>query len=183
MIHRKEPPYAGTTIAVEKTWAEIERLLMDYGAEAVRRTRLKNGSTTIEFALTTDTGGVTKQFVCQITQPTITRKRRRKVNNQWGRPITTVVNEDDDAAAARLTHWYIKSLLEAAAYGLMSVEKVFMTHIKFQLGDGTTTTAGELMERSMVDGKAPTISGFDHAQPALPEKRQPAQVIEASAEQ
>ena len=175
-IARREPPYAGTTVPTETTWAQVEKLLMDYGAEAVRKTRMKDGGTTIEFVLTTDTGGVQQRFACQITSPMIIRKRKGMVKNEWGGTRRGIVTTTDEAAAARLSLWYIKSLLEAASYGLVSVERVFMPFIKFSLPDGRTTTAGEIMERAIQEGKAPTIGGFDHYVPALPEKK--AQVID-----
>ena len=35
-ILKRDPPYAGTTVPPETTWAQVENLLLDYGAEAVR---------------------------------------------------------------------------------------------------------------------------------------------------
>ena len=43
-ILKRDPPYAGTTVPPETTWAQVEKLLLDYGAEAVRRTRVKGGA-------------------------------------------------------------------------------------------------------------------------------------------
>ena len=124
-IIKRDPPYAGTTVPPETTWAQVENLLLDYGAEAVRRTRVKGGATIIEFVLTTDNGGVVNQFACQITSPTITRRRKGLIKNEWGGTQRGVVTTTDDAAAARLSLWYIKSLLEAASYGLVSAERAF----------------------------------------------------------
>ena len=177
-ILKRDPPYAGTTVPPETTWAQVEKLLLDYGAEAVRRTRVKGGATIIEFVLTTDNGGVVNQFACQITSPTITRRRKGLRKNEWGGTQRGVVTTTDDAAAARLSLWYIKSLLEAASYGLVSAERAFMPFIKFALPNGGTTTAGEIMEQAIREGKAPTIGGFDHYVPALPEKKEGRKVID-----
>lgn len=167
-FRRSEPPYEDTGVAPSRTWAQVQELLAGYGAEAVRITQTMGGVTTVEFILATSTGGVERRFVCSVTSPVIVRERRRLIKDSGGYSHRETVHEKDPAAEARMTYWYIKSLLEAASFGMMSVERVFMTHIKFALPDGSTVTAGEVMERAIGEGKAPTVQGFDQMRPALP---------------
>lgn len=179
-IVRKEPPYEGSTVAPTLTRAQVEKLLLEYGAEAVRWTTMKDGSASVEFIIETATGGVAKRFACRISTPSITRTRKRLVKPYEGSSYTEkrVVQERDQTAEYRLLHWYVKSLVEAASYGLMSVERVFFTHILFTLPDGTSTTAGEIAERAISRGQAPVVPGFD-AQPALPPPKEGQKAMDA----
>ena len=168
-IKMREPPYEKTTVASSVTKAQIEKLLLEAGADAVRWTTGKDGSATLEFIIETQVEGVHRRFGVQIKSPTIIREHRRLVKEPgWYSAQKRLVHERDNAAEARMMHWYVKSLVEAAQFGLMSVEQVFASHITVSLPSGETTTVGEVMERSVRTGRLPTIEGFDQARPALP---------------
>ena len=168
-LRKLQAPYEGTTVAPSITKAQIEKLLLEAGAEAVRWTTGKDGSSVLEFILETDAQGVQRRFGVQIKSPTIIRERRRMVKEPgWYSAQKKLVHERDNAAEARMVHWYVKSLVEAAQFGLASVEQIFASHITVSLPSGETTTVGEVMEKSVRTGRLPTIEGFDQAGPALP---------------
>ena len=150
MLVKKEQPYAQTEVPVERTKAQIERMLLDAGAEAVRITTMATGEVTVEFVLETKVGGIQKKFGVQLKSPLIERERGTKYNR---------FTERDQKAEVRMLHWYLKSLLEAAQYGLMSVERIFFSHIMFHLSDGSTATAGEMAAQALIGGNPALLPG------------------------
>jgi hypothetical protein len=154
-VVRREPPYRDTHTPVSATRGAIEKLLLDYGAEGVRTTSLRDGTTHVEFVLETETGGVLRRFACRVGTPVIMRKR-------GGAHVR------DNAAEMRMVYWYLKSLVEAASFGLMSAERVFFSHIVFALPGGGDATAGEIAERAIASGKALPVPGFGGAAAIAP---------------
>ena len=150
MLVNKEQPYAQTEVPVERTKAQIERMLMDAGAEAVRITTMATGEVTVEFVLETEMHGVRKKFGVQLKSPLIERQRGSRYNK---------FTERDYRAEIRMLHWYLKSLLEAAQYGLMSTERIFFSHIMFHLPDGSTATAGEMAAQALIGGNPALLPG------------------------
>ncbi len=172
VVHR-EPPYEKSPTPAERSKMEIEKLLLNYGAEGVRMTTMKDGRVMVEFVLETETGGTARRFACRVETPLIERERSRLVKEPGayyaGRK--TII-ERDTRAELRLLYWYLKALVEASAYGLLSAERTFYSHIVFSLPDGTQATAGEVAEKMISEGKAPVIPGFgESARPALPGPR------------
>lgn len=150
MLVTKEPPYAGSEVPVERTKAQIERMLLDAGAEAVRITTMASGEVTVEFVLETELSGIHKKFGVQIKSPLIERKKGTRYNR---------FIERDQKAELRMLHWYLKSLLEAAQYGLMSTERIFFSHIMFRLSDGSTATASEMAANALISGSPALMPG------------------------
>ncbi len=165
---RREPPYEGSVVPPERSKAQIEKLLLDHGAEGVRITTLRGGAVQVEFVIEVESKGVRSRFACRIDSPTIERHVKRMVKDQYGYATKKLVTERDMTAELRLMHWYIKSLVEAASYGLLSAERIFMSHILFALPEGGQATAGEIIERAVAEGRAPTVLGFSgESRPAL----------------
>ena len=151
MLKRKDPPYSGTEVPAARTESQIKQMLMDSGAEAVRITSTNMGEVTIEFILETEIQGVQKKFAVRLKSPEIYRTRGRKYQKIAMRDVN---------AELRLLHWYTKSLLEAAQYGLMAVEEIFFSHILFTLPNGQTATASEMASRALVEGKQAALPGL-----------------------
>ena len=182
-VARKEPPYESTTVPIERSKTAIEKLLMDYGAEGVRMTTMRNGTVSVEFILETEANGVRRRFFCRVDTPVIERKHQEMVKEP-GRyfPEKKTVTERDPRAELRMVYWYLKALTEAATYGLMSAERTFFSHILFALPDGSQSTAGELAEQAIGDGRAPTVPGFGEAtRPALAAPRNRGNVQDAES--
>ena len=150
MLVGKEQPYAQSQVPVERTKAQIERMLLDAGAEAVRITTMATGEVTVEFVLETKVGGIQKKFGVQLKSPLIERQRGSRYNR---------FTERDQKAEIRMLRWYLKSLLEAAQYGLMSTERIFFSHIMFHLADGSTATAGEMAAQALIGGDPLLLPG------------------------
>lgn len=134
----KEPPYADTEISWQHTRIDIEGILQKYGAVGIRWTRMQNLDDLLEFMVMVDVQGMKKEITVAVSPPHIFRKRR-----PGGRgPIITT--EDKNQEYRLLFHW-IKSKLEAVAWGLSSMEHEFLSEISLNLPDGSHITVGQVI--------------------------------------
>lgn len=151
MLKPRDPPYRGSQVAPERTKSEIEKMLFTAGAEAVQITSTANGDVEVQFILETEVQGIRKKFAVRLRTPEIFRDR-----NRGGR-----IHERDRTAEMRMLHWYLKSLLEAAQFGLMAAEEIFFSHILFKLSDGSTATASEMAAQALIGGSPAMLPGVN----------------------
>lgn len=144
-----KPFYKSTTISPERSKAEIEKLLKDFGI-TTRAWITKDNEDVLIFEWKVDVNGVMRSLAFELKPPEI-REMKRVWNQKTSR--TEKVNVRNDAVAYRLLFNYIKNKLEAVRVGMVSVENEFMSHIKFSLKDGTSTTLGKSLIELMSGNK------------------------------
>jgi hypothetical protein len=155
MIKPKKVPYSGTQVAAERTYSQIQQFLLDSGCEAVQVTRSAQGDVTIRFGIEVEVGGVRRKIGIEI-RPALLAQRKR----QQGR-FGSLVTSTNESASARLAYWYIKSKIEAVAFGLVSAEREFFSQIMVALPDGGPGTVGDMAEQSILDGGGVMLPGID----------------------
>lgn len=155
MIHPKKIPYMGTHVAAERTYSQIQQFLLDSGCEAVQITRSSQGEVTIRFAIEVEIRGVHRKVGVEV-RPALLAQRKR-MYGRHGSLVTTA----NESASARLAFWYIKTKIEAVAFGLVSAEREFFSQIMVALPDGGIGTVGDVAEKSILDGGGVVLPGFD----------------------
>ena len=146
----KKIPYAQTTVAPERTQAQIQRLLYDYGVEGVQWTTVRTQlgeQLELKFVVRDQKGSA---YTARVRPPTIIQHRREEEFRQ--------------AASLRLMYHWLKSKLEAISFGLVSFEEEFLSNIAGKLPSGQEVTVGDLL--------IPKLAGLDMTDfaRALPEK-------------
>jgi len=132
----RTPPYADTEVRWDRTRQQIEDMIRDYGAVGISWASYR-GDDILQFVIEAEIRGVRKELGIQVNVPKIL-----KTINKKGQGRVHVWNQDQ---SYRLLYWFIKSKLEAVAYGLTSVEREFMSEILVKLPGGATTV-GAILE-------------------------------------
>ena len=133
---KREPPYRDTKVPYERTKAQIERLLSDYGVEGIQWTTYR-GDEDLKFIVSAEVKGVKRELMIQVKPPQMFVRRRVR-----GRGLVKTQNRNQ---AYRLLFYWIKSKLEAVVWGLSTIEKEFLSQVTVALPDGSTTV-GEIMQ-------------------------------------
>jgi hypothetical protein len=141
--------YKSTTISPERTKADIDKMLKDFGITN-RAWISKDGEDLIIFEWTIELNGVEKKLAFELQPPDI-RQTRRVWNQKTSQ--TEKVNVRNDAIAYRLLFNYIKNKLEAVRVGMVTVENEFMSQIKFSLRNGSSTTMGQELAGLIINHK------------------------------
>jgi len=139
MIIRKKPPYDRTEIDVIKTQNEIQHLLLEYGAEGIQWIVFRDALPKLAFIIEADINGTRKKVGVQIDPPII-----RPKNSPQG------INYNQ---RMRLLYWYVKSKLEAVAYGIKTFEKEFLDDLVYRLPDGREVKVGDMILKQVGEGK------------------------------
>lgn len=139
MVKEKQNYYKSTTISPERSKADIDKLLKDFDIKT-RAWITKDNEDVLIFEWQVDVNGVMKNINFELRPPEI-REMKRVWNQKTSR--TEKISVRNDAVAYRLLFNYVKNKLEAVRVGMVTVENEFMSHIKFSLRDGTSTTLGQ----------------------------------------
>lgn len=135
----KNIPYNSTYIAYGASKNDIEEMLKEAGAVALRWTETPDSMKgaalpVLEFIFPIEWKGVEKHFMVQVKPPLLVTRKR--INRQ-------MVETPNRNASMRLAYWYLKTKLEAIKFGMDDVFTAFMSRVINQLPDGTTMTLGE----------------------------------------
>ncbi len=138
----KDIPYRNTNISYGQTKLDIEEMLKEAQALALRWTEtpdsMKGVSLPIlEFILTVQWEGREKQFGIRIQPPLLYDRKKDKHHNKG------VINTPNRNASMRLLYWYLKARLEAVKFGLEDVFDAFMSKVINSLPDGRTITLSQ----------------------------------------
>lgn len=139
MVKEKQNYYKSTTISPERSKADIDKLLKDFDIKT-RAWITKDNEDVLIFEWQVNVNGISKNINFELRPPEI-REMKRVWNQRASR--TEKISVRNDAVAYRLLFNYIKNKLEAVRVGMVTVENEFMSHIKFSLRDGTSTTLGQ----------------------------------------
>lgn len=135
----KDMPYRDTTIAWNRTMADISEMVKEAGAVGIRWTELGNNMPVLEFLMRTELKGREMEFRVLVKPPEL--PDRKKINGK-------VVNTVNRNASMRLTYWYLKSKLEAVKFGLEDIFEAFMLRVVHSLPDGRESTIGESIKEN-----------------------------------
>ena len=150
MIKRKNPPYASSQVDAYATQGRISKLLEEYGAKGVQWTAMfTEGKVELAFILEAEIEGVRKEFMVKLTPPPLTTKRRTW-NPAKGRH--DVVHAPNWSQSMRLLYWYVKTKIEAIAYGLVSAEREFLSEIVVKLPTGEQGRVGDILSSQVING-------------------------------
>lgn len=167
--------YKSTTISPERTKADIDKMLKDFGV-GTRAWITKDGEDVLIFEWKLEIEGVIKNIAFELRPPEI-RETKRVWNQKASR--TEKMNVRNDAIAYRLLFNYIKNKLEAIRVGMVTVENEFMAHIKFSLKDGTSTTLGQSFIPLLVSNKLENALEYREQQQSAPRNVTNERVIDA----
>lgn len=162
-------PYADTSVPYGQTKSDIDEMLKEWGAKALRWTETPDSMKGValpllEFVFETEVEGVKKTYGVRI-KPPLTAKYVRAYGRHGPRIATANKN-----GSMRLLYWYIKARIEAARFGIEDEFEAFMSHIIHALPNGETSTVGETFEKhpEIFAGMLPS---FDIRMPALEDKK------------
>lgn len=159
MIRPKAPAYRGTTVEPERTWSQIQKLLLDSGCEAVSIMHEASGRVVVRFAIEVEVRGVRRKIGVEVEPPILTKAT---VQNHYR------VQIPDVARSARLAYWYLKTKLEAVQFGLVTAEREFLAQVMVALPDGSTGTVGDTVDDSLDRGSGFFLPGLQERKFALP---------------
>lgn len=138
----RQPPYWDTGIPSGRTKADIDEMLREFGAKALRWTETSDSMQfkempILEFLLEVEMRGVKKQIGVRIQAPLLAGPK--------GRGYSKIFKPNMNASM-RLLYWYLKSRMEASLYGLDDVFETFMSKVMVSLPDGSSSTMGKVVE-------------------------------------
>lgn len=145
----KAPLYKSTEIPPERSRADIDRLLKDFGV-STRAWLTKDNQDVLVFEWIVETPGGRRALNFEFRPPRV--EQTKKVWNQKLSKLEPRIVQND-AIAYRLLLNYIKNKLEAVRLGMVTVEAEFMAQIKLNLPGGSSTTLGAEIVGLMVDRK------------------------------
>lgn len=149
MVKKQSYPYAGTTVAVEKTKEEINDLLRKYNVHGAQWTELWTEKLIeLRFPVEFEFKGRTKGVTVSV-RPPLFEATHKSYDPKKG---YVTVKAPDYKAAMRCLYYYIKTKLEAITYGLSTIEEEFMSRITFSLADGSEKTLSQVLTQRIVEG-------------------------------
>ena len=143
MIDGTDLPYADTTVSLEKSKAEIDRLLRKFGCIGIQWTWLE-GKETLRFMHEFELKGVKKGITFEISIPEISRQTGRRYDKK------TVRN---DRQAYRIVVHIIKAKLTAVETGTETFENEFLSKILYHLPDGRSAKVGDIILNQIAESK------------------------------
>lgn len=141
--YKKRVPYSTTEVSPERSRAQIEKMLYEYGAEGVNITTKADGTGVLRFLMEIPKeGGQTKKLMVEITPPILSK--RVKV---WDDKLSRTVERDviHTGAAWRLTFYYLKAKLESIVSGLVDFEHEFLADTVIQDDMGRQVTVAKVL--------------------------------------
>lgn len=149
----KKAPYAGTEIDPDDSRAQIDKMLRnDFGIDEIAwLTNWKTGDVRLIFSLEIASKELNlKRKISFMVQPPPLMRKARIYNEDRG--VLELREVPNWRQSMRMLYWYLKNKLTAVAYGLVSVEKEFMSTLIIELPEGKTTL-GEIMEARILDNR------------------------------
>jgi len=159
MIKLKDPPYKSTKIDPDHTRVEIDKLLRKYGVKKIIwASDYESNDVQLAFEVEAEIQGIRKGFTVMVRPPLIL-KRVRVYNRVLMK--SEHIQVPNWPQSMRILYWYLKSKIESVAFGLVSIEKEFLSQIMISLPEGNSTV-GEALEPVMMRDKLSTIPALEH---------------------
>ncbi len=154
-IKKRAAPYRDTDVSPDKSRAQIDQLLRDFGATGTRWSTLwDKNRVELEFGVEHDG----KRTVVRIIAPTF-MARHRTWNAKLGR------NEEVEAPnwpqSFRLLYHWVKAKLEAVTWGLRAFEEEFLADTVVQTPRGDAVRVAEILMPAIESGRldVPALEG------------------------
>jgi hypothetical protein len=153
----KKVPYQDTQIPIGKSKMDIEDMLKQFGAEALRWTESPESMKgldcpTLEFIIKTQIKGVEKMIGFRMKAPLLQERRRSK--GRYGGPLIRKPNVN---ASMRLLWWYLKGRLEAVRWGLETIEESLLSHVLVSLPDGRVEEVRDVIMPQLTSQKGVSL--------------------------
>lgn len=146
MIRPKKAPFSGCKIDANKTQGQIDKLLQDFGCDAIQWTKeFDINKIELRFIAEADIGGGRRKIGVKLTPPLFMEKRRTWDKTK-GKNI--VSEEPNFAQSMRVMFWYLKAKLTAVAYGIRPFEEEFLSEIIVPTEHGERRLVELLKEKS-----------------------------------
>jgi hypothetical protein len=156
VIRPKKPPFAGSTVDANKTQGQIDKMLQDYGCDAMQWTKeFDKNLIELRFIAEAEIGGVKRKIGVKLTPPLFMEKRRSWDSVKGKHVITEAPNFSQ---SMRVLYWYLKAKLAAVAYGVKPFEEEFLAEIVVPTERGERRLVDVLKERS------PSMLGLEEKQ-------------------
>ncbi len=146
--------YEETNVSVERSQAQIRKLLQKFGVERMRYTSLPSEAL-LEF-VRVDKG-----------KPTPYRIVIRPKLKGWSRSV----DKELDLAERqvwRVVYWWLKAKLEAIEFGLLEFEREMLPFMLISVSQGRSATVGDVLPKHLQGALSPGEDPFQGVQPALP---------------
>jgi len=135
MIDGTNLPYVDTSVSIERSKEEIDKLLKKFGCIGIQWTWL-DGKETLRFVHEFELKGVKKGITFEIGIPEVSKHTGRGYDKKMVR---------NDRQAYRIVVHIIKAKLTAVETGVETFENEFLSKILFQLPDGRTQKVGDVI--------------------------------------
>lgn len=150
MIKRRKIPFSSTSVDPYKTKGQIDKLLADFGVtKTAWQLDLDANIIELNFEAESRIGEETKTFFFKI-RPALFEAEHRSYNPKLGR--SEKITAPNLAASMRWLHAYVKAKLEAVAYGMVTIEREFLSQVIVSDAQGRPTTIGEAIEPVLQSG-------------------------------
>lgn len=135
MIDGTNLPYAQTTVSIERTKDEINKLLKKFGCRGIQWTWIDNNEI-LRFIHEFEHKGIKKGITFEINIPEIGKTQGRGYDKNLVR---------NDKQAFRIVLHIIKAKLTAVETGVETFENEFLSKILYQLPDGNMKKIGDVI--------------------------------------
>ena len=135
-------PYRQTPVPAHRSREEIERILLDYGADGVAWQSLR-----------------TQQGAAMVL-------RFRKDDRVYRFQVDLGADARDERQRLRALRHYLKTMMEQAVFGILKMEDVFLAFSEIALPNGATTTVSELVQGQLASHQVPDLVAGLRALPA-----------------
>ena len=143
MIDGTTLPYADTTVSIEKSKEDINRLLKKFGCNGIQWTWIDNREI-LRFIHEFEMKGVKHGITFEISIPDIGKRKGRGYDKVFVR---------NERQAYRIVVHIIKAKLTAVETGVETFENEFLSKILYQLPDGKTAKVGDVILNQISDAK------------------------------
>jgi hypothetical protein len=141
--------YETTTVDPVRTMEEVYKLLEKFGITEKRFTDLGPTNSFLELIIRRpDKTAIRVKIDIPFIEDQVGKGYSRK--QVYNKP-----------RSFRVFYHYVKGLLSAKEAEIKTIEEIFMAHIVTNLPDGTETTLGENLNRSLSNGVVPELVGFN----------------------
>jgi len=144
MIDGTNLPYVATTVSIEKSKEDINKLLRKFGCRGIQWTWMDNNEI-LRFIHEFELKGVAKGITFEINIPEMGVRRGQGYNKKLVR---------NDHQAYRIVLHIIKAKLTAVETGVETFENEFLSNILYQLPDGRTTKVGDVILNQVAETKS-----------------------------
>ena len=144
MIDGTDLPYATTTVSIEKSKEDINKLLRKFGCKGIQWTWIDNNEI-LRFIHEFEFKGVDKGITFEINIPEMGRRRGLGYERKLVR---------NDCQAYRIVLHIIKAKLTAVETGVETFVNEFLSNILYKLPDGRAAKVGDIILNQVAETKS-----------------------------